>query len=105
MTATKPRTLFQTLTFKGIAILAFSTTAFPSVAKPVENILIDLFPKNQVLIVNGSLIVGGLLAAFGTGTAIKGRIDVGDITTPKYVYGPDSLPEPAASESPPEPLA
>jgi hypothetical protein len=100
----KPRTLFQTLSFKGLALLIFSVTAFPYVAKPVENILIDFFPKNRVLIVNGSLIVGGLLATFGTGMNLKGRIDIGDVETPKYIYGPDSLPvpEPQAVAVPPE---
>jgi hypothetical protein len=99
--AAKPRTFFQTLTFKGLAIVAATATVFPYVSKPVENILVDIFPKNKVLIVNGLSILATGLTFVGLGVAGKGRIDVGDIVTPKYVYGPDSL-EPVAEAKLPE---
>jgi hypothetical protein len=88
----KTKSLFRTLTFKGVALAAFSATVFPYVSKPVENILIDSFPRYKVLIVNGLTIAGSLIGAVGGTLALKGRIDVGDVTTPPYLYGPNSLP-------------
>lgn len=99
MTATKPRTLFQTLTFKGVAAIVFAGTLFPYIAKPIENISIDLFPKNQILIVNGLSILGASLTVAGGTAVLKGRIDRGDVVTPKYVYGPDELPSQSATDA------
>lgn len=85
----KPSSLSSTLTFKGIALLVFGATVFPFVTSPVKNILVDNFPKQEVLIVNLVDIAGVALGVLGGGMATKGRIDAGGVYTPKGMYGPN----------------
>lgn len=103
---TKP--LWQSLTFQGIAILMFTCTLYPQIAKPVENILVEAYPDREVRIVNGLTILGAVLGTVGTTLALKGRIDAGGVSTPRGFYGPDpgavrmvvkdEVPEPMAGD-------
>jgi hypothetical protein len=84
-----PRSLWQTVSFYGIALSAFGGLAFPYVSKPLQNILIEAYPKQHLYIENGFAIVSGLLVVTGTATGLKGRIDAGGVYTEPHLYGPD----------------
>lgn len=95
MANSKPRlkSITQSLTAQGIAIAAFGGGVFPMVSTPLKNIAVDIAPDRKVLVENSIDILGGLLVAGGTTTALAGRIRAGGVSTPRGLPGPD--PEPS----------
>ena len=96
------KSITQSLTVQGIAIAALGGSVYPAISTPLKNIAAEVLPNSKVITESAIDILGQLLVVGGTGTALVGRIKVGDVYTPKGMYGPNKgdLPAPELEDKP-----
>lgn len=83
------KSITQSLTAQGIAIAALGGSVYPTIATPLKNLAAEILPDRKIITESAIDIVGGLLVAGGTTTALIGRIRAGGVYTPDGLYGPN----------------